>query len=285
LEDTVSTLLPKFEQFIRERLYLHNVSPTTVSWYTHNFKWMPSESPTEDELKLMVMRMREKGLRATGCNSAIRSINAYLKWSGSKRGDGSPLKIPQMKEPQLILPTYSPTQIQLLLSWKAKSATGRRMSALVALLADTGCRIDEALSLHWKDIDFDNLLVLLHGKGRKDRLVPMSLELRKRLFVFQRKNEVTKDDLVFSTLAGTKQGRRNVLRDFKQLCRTLGFEPPTRSIHAMRHTFAVHYLRKGGSVFHLQKMLGHSTLEMTRRYANLMTEDLQAIHQQVSLLS
>ncbi len=272
-------MLPKFEQFIRERQYLHNVSPATVSWYTHNFKWMPSESPSEDELKAMVIRMREKGLRATGCNSAIRSINAYLKWSGS------PLKIPQMKEPQLILPTYTTAQIQLLLNWKAKKATGRRMSALIAILADTGCRIDEALSLHWKDIDFDNLLVLLHGKGRKDRLVPMSLELRRRLFLFQRKSEAKKDSLVFSTLGGTKQGRRNVLRDFKQLCRTLGFEPPTRSIHAMRHTFAVNYLRKGGSVFHLQKMLGHSTLEMTRRYANLMTEDLQAIHQQVSLLS
>jgi len=42
---------------------------------------------------------------------------------------------------------------------------------------------------------------------------------------------------------------------------------------------------KGGSVFHLQKVLGHSTLEMTRRYANLLTEDLQAIHQRVSLLA
>ena len=58
---------PKFEQFIKKRLYLHNVSPATVSWYTHNFKWMPSESPTEDALKAMVVRMREKGLRATGC--------------------------------------------------------------------------------------------------------------------------------------------------------------------------------------------------------------------------
>jgi integrase/recombinase XerD len=277
-------VLPKFEQFIRERQYLHNVSPATVSWYTHNFKWMPSESPTEDELKAMVVRMREKGLRATGCNSAIRSINAYLKWVGS------PFKIPQMKEPQNILPTYTASQIQLLLNWKAKKATGHRLSTLIALLADTGCRIDEALSLHWKDIDFDNLLILLHGKGSKDRLVPMSLELRRRLFLFQRKAEAkggasAKQVLVFSTLAGTKQGRRNVLRDFKQLCRTLGFEPPIRSIHAMRHTFAVNYLRRGGSVFHLQKMLGHSTLEMTRRYANLMTEDLQAIHQQVSLLS
>jgi hypothetical protein len=43
-------LLPKFEQFMRERQYLHNVSPATVSWHTHNLKWLPSETPTEDEL-------------------------------------------------------------------------------------------------------------------------------------------------------------------------------------------------------------------------------------------
>jgi hypothetical protein len=43
--------------------------------------------------------------------------------------------------------------------------------------------------------------------------------------------------------------------------------------------------RRGGSVFHLQKVLGHSTLEMTRRYANLMTDDLQAVHQKISLLA
>ena len=76
-----------------------------------------------------------------------------------------------------------------------------------------------------------------------------------------------------------------MLRDVKLLCGRLGIIPPARTIHAFRHTFVVNYLRKGGSVFHLQKMLGHSTLEMARRYANLTTEDLQQIHEKVSLLS
>ena len=67
--------------------------------------------------------------------------------------------------------------------------------------------------------------------------------------------------------------RKPILRRF--VCRTGA---------RIRHTFAIHYLRKGGSVFHLQKVLGHSSLEMTRRYANLMTEDLQAVHERVSLL-
>ena len=78
-----------FSQFIRERQYLHNVSPSTVSWYEHALKWLPSAEPSGEQLKDTViqghrnLRMREKGLKATGCNSAIRAINAYLKWPGS----------------------------------------------------------------------------------------------------------------------------------------------------------------------------------------------------------
>jgi site-specific recombinase XerD len=163
LEDTV---LPKFQQFIRERQYLHNVSPATVSWYTHNFKWMPSESPTEDDLKAMVIRMREKGLRATGCNSAIRSINAYLRWSGST------LKIQQMREERRVLPTYETGHISRIMQWRPKSTAQHRLQAVIATLCDTGARISEVLSLRWEDVDFDNLLLTLHGKGRIDRKTP-----------------------------------------------------------------------------------------------------------------
>ena len=49
---------PRFEQFIRERQYLTNVSPATLEWYKHSFKWLPSESPTEQELKDAVIRMK-----------------------------------------------------------------------------------------------------------------------------------------------------------------------------------------------------------------------------------
>jgi len=67
-----------FSQFIRERQYLHNVSPSTGSWYEHALKWLPSPEPSGEQLKDTVIRMREKGLKATGCNAAIRAINASL---------------------------------------------------------------------------------------------------------------------------------------------------------------------------------------------------------------
>jgi integrase/recombinase XerD len=268
-----------FTAFIRERRYLHNVSPSTISWYTHAFKWLRTESPLQDELKDAVTRMREKGLKATGCNSAIRAINAYLKWSGS------PLKITQLKEPQLILPTFTTAQIARLVSWKPKGFYQRRLHLLVLILLDTGCRITEALTLHVRDIDLDNLLMTLDGKGRKQRVVPFSFELRKALHRYTTEYSRKTDALLIATRKETRVSRLSALRSVKKLCKDLGFDPPGRTLHSIRHTFAVNYLRRGGSVFHLQKVLGHSTLEMTRRYANLMTEDLQQIHERVSLLS
>jgi len=156
---------------------------------------------------------------------------------------------------------------------------------IVLTLLDTGCRIDEVLSLKVADCDCDNLLFTVTGKGKKQRRIPFSLELRRVMTRYVTDFCPHPQDLLLATRRGRKLGRRVVLRDVKLLCKRLGFDPPARTLHAFRHTFAVNYLRRGGSVFHLQKVLGHSTLEMTRRYANLMTEDLQAVHQRVSLLA
>jgi integrase/recombinase XerD len=283
---------PRFEQFIRERLYLHNVAPTTAEWYKHSFKWLPSESPTQDDLKNAVVRMREKGLKATGCNSAIRAINAYLHWNTvGADAKCSPackhLRIMQLKEPQLILPTFNTAQVTRLVNWKPKSRIfwQRRLHLLILFLLDTGCRVGEALNVHVREIDFDNLLLTLDGKGSKQRVVPFSFELRRAIFRYIADFQRKPDGLLLATRNETKLGRRVMLRAVKNLCDRLGFQPPARTLHAFRHTFAVNYLRRGGSVFHLQKVLGHSTLEMTRRYANLVTADLQAVHPRVSLLT
>lgn len=268
-----------FSQFIKERQYLSNVTPATVEWYRQSFAWLGTDSPSDADLKDFVIRMREKGLKATACNNRIRAVNAYLKWAGSS------LKIPQLKEPQLVLPTFTAPQVRLLVNWKPKGFYQRRLHLIVLILLDTGCRITEALTLHGNDIDLANLLMTLDGKGRKQRRVPFSFELRKTLYRYTSDYGRKPHDLLLASKNGIMLGRRVVLRDVKLLCKRLGFDAPERTLHSFRHTFAVNYLRRGGSVFHLQKVLGHSSLEMTRRYANLMTEDLQAVHQQVSLLS
>ena len=180
-----------FNDFIRERRYLNNVSPATISWYTLAFKWLPCESPTQEQLKDTVMIMREKGLKATGCKFAIRAINAYLDWSSGagerKCGPGCQHPhIAQLKEPENVLPTFTTAQVKQLVNWKpkAKHFHQRRLHLLTLLLLDTGCRITEALTLRVRDVDLDNLLLTLEGKGQKQRIIPFSFGLRKALHRF-----------------------------------------------------------------------------------------------------
>lgn len=283
--------MSRFDDFVRDRKYLLNVSPHTVSWYTSAFKWLPSESPTQAELKDMVLRMRGAGLKETGSNAVIRAVNAYMHWStGTERKCGAGCNHPrlqQLKEPQNVLPTFTDIQVRRIVTWKpkAKSFQKRRLHLLALLLFDIGCRISEALSLRVSDLDMDNMLVTLNGKGRKQRIVPFSFSLRKALQRFMSDFKLRTDDLLFATRDGVQVRRMSALRSIKTLCRQLGFDPPARTLHSFRHTFAANYVRQGGSVFHLQKALGHSTLEMSRRYANLVVSDLQAIHERVSLLS
>lgn len=126
------------------------------------------------------------------------------------------------------------------------------------------------------------MLITVKGKGEKYRVVPMSLELRKVLFRWLAKHDYP---LLFPTRDGVKQRQRNVLRDMKRLGKRLGVTGVRFSFHTLRHTFALNYIRNGGDLFRLQRILGHSTLEMTRRYVNLQTADLQAVHDKLSLLS
>jgi len=262
----------RFEQFIQEKKYLANVSAATCEWYASGLRWLPSPAPDEAGLKAMVMRMRAHGLKAASCNCHIRAINSYLHWNSGARAGCCPacshFKVPSLKEEQRILPTFSPADIQKIMKWKPKGFWQVRLHVFVLLLVDTGCRSGEATGLHWANVDFDNLLLKLHGKGAKDRLVPLSFELRRHLY---RWKQLHRWDLVFPTRRGQLMGRRNELRGVKLLCKRLGMVASARTIHSLRHTFAVNHLRRGGSVFHLQKVLGHSSLEMTRRYANLVT--------------
>ena len=191
-------MLPRFEQFISEKQYLLGVSPATVVWYKQSLRWLPIETPTDQDLKAIVMRMRAQGLKPSGCNSYIRAINSYLQWSKSG------LKIPALKEPTMVLPVYSPVQLQKLINFKPKGFFERRQHLLLLILLDTGCRISEALGLHASEVDLDNLLLTLNGKGGKQRKVPISMELRKALFRFTREFCPATYMLVLATRHGLK---------------------------------------------------------------------------------
>jgi len=232
-------VLPKLEQFIQEKQYLTNVTAATTRWHGMSLRWLQSEEPTDDDIKSLVIVLRQRGRCATGVNTTLRAIRAYCRWAGLKT------TVPRLKENQRVLPTYTTDNITQLIRWKPRTLAQHRLHTLCLTLLDTGARIAEALGLAWQDVDLDNLLVTLHGKGGRDRTVPVTVELRRRLVLWQ-KRQVNPSGLVLSTRDGRQLSHRNVLRDVTARCRRLGFNPPVRALHAMRHTFALTYVRNGG---------------------------------------
>lgn len=269
-------------RFIRERQYLRGVTQKTLDWYAQSFRAFDGAIDSRTAIETRVTSLRQRGVSAISVNTYLRCINAYLRWLHTEHGQ--PLvHIPRLKEEQKILATLKPEQVQSILRWKPTTFSDSKLYSLCALLLDSGVRISEALALSRADIDLDNLVLRVRGKGQKHRLVPMSLEMRRVLFRWLAKHQF---ELVFPTRQGTKQHPRNVLRAFRSLAKNLAITGVRFSPHTFRHTFAVSYLRAGGNVLYLQRILGHSSLEMTNRYLrSLGVEDLQAVHNRFSLLS
>ena len=226
------------------------------------------------------MALRDSGVSPISCNTYCRAINAYLKWFHEEGYASDLLRIPPLKTEKKILATFSRLQVDAFLRFRAKTFSGFRLHALAALLLDTGLRIEEALGLQRAQLDLENLLVTVKGKGEKHRVVPMSFELRKVLYRWLARHEFS---LVFPTLQGRQQIQRNMLRDLKLLGKKLDMTGVRVSFHTFRHRFAVNYLRAGGNLFYLSKILGHSSVTTTERYLqSLGVDDLQAV---LSLLS
>jgi integrase/recombinase XerD len=236
-------------------------------------------------LQSFVVALRQRGVKPISCNTYIKALNAFCRWLHEEGHLAERLELPVLKVEKRIPQTLSDEQLRTLLSRKPKTFDQWRLSALIALTLDTGVRIEEALTLRTRDLDFDNLLLTVFGKGRKERRIPFSFELRKALFRFQqvraRKNAAF--DLVFPSRRGTVWNQRNSLRGLHILQEKLGL--PTFGWHRLRHTFATNYLRHGGDIVRLSMVLGHTQITTTQRYLHLLMEDLSASHQKVSILN
>lgn len=278
-----------FEDFKKEKTYINGVAKKTLTWYWCSFEAYKrvlngsgDELPTKHILTQFVIGLRESGRCITTCNNYIRGINSFLTWLYENEHTREHLKIKLLKDEVKTIKTFSESQVKALLDWRPKSVYDRRLYVLLCFLLDTGARINEAITLTRDRVDMDNLLITLRGKGNKERIVPFSIEYRKTLFKHLRTH---KFELVFCTNQGGKLRYRNLARDFKNLGEKLGITGVRCSFHTLRHTFAYSYIRSGGNVLYLQRILGHTDLKMTKRYVNLQPEDLSEIHSKHSLLS
>lgn len=285
MPETTNTSIPAFKDYIQDRKYMKNVSPRTLAWYrdvervfgavdVHNIR--PS-------LRLLIQVQLEKGIKPVSVNSWLTGIRAYLFWLHNEGHLKDRPRVELLKFEQKILSTFTVEDVMRLASWKPIGGNQTRVLALALTALDSGLRISELLGLNRQDVDFDHLTLKVKGKGNKQRLVPMSLELRKVLFRYLTKHNHAR---VFATRTGTQLRARNADRDFKVLCNKVGITGVRLSFHTLRHSFAVGYLRRGGNLEFLRRILGHTSLSTTQKYLrSLGVEDLQAVHNELSLLA
>ena len=126
-------------------------------------------------------------------------------------------------------------------------------------MIDTGCRIDEGRTLKWDAVDFDNLIIKVVGKGNKERIVPMSVELRKILYKLLQRNEF---QFVFATKHGGRLSYFNTLRDFKALCEKLGINGVRCSWHTLRHGYALNTSGKVAMCSRFKESWGTQTYQL-----------------------
>ncbi len=167
-----------FEQFVKERIYLKNVSHRTVDFYWdcwNSFKRYGGQL-TKQGLNKYVVNMRKAGVKPVSCNTYISGMNAYFNWL-HENGKCKQLKIQKLKVEQTVVKSLSESTLRAILSFKPTLFGERRLHTILLLALDTGCRIDELLTLLRNKVDLDNLLITVRGKG-KERIIPISVEGR-----------------------------------------------------------------------------------------------------------
>lgn len=162
--------------------------------------------------------------------------------------------------------------------------TARRDTAIVLTLLDTGLRVSELARLFVEDVDMEKgeIFVAPYGSGRKtkSRYVYIGASTRKALWKYLAERQARPSERLFLTEHGNAMNRTSI----RVLVNALGQRAGVTDVHPhrFRHTFAISYLRNGGDVFTLQRLLGHSTLTMVLHYLKLADTDSAAAHKRAS---
>lgn len=234
-------------------------------------------------------------LSGSGLQNDWKAIRSFYNWATEefklKHRPDANLKLPRYMAEEIT--PFSQEEVVALLkaaeytreaqpgnrrAFRMRRATAHRDVSIVLVLLDTGLRVGELSRLRDRDINLETGEVVVKpiGAGTKSRArtVYLGKSGRRAVWRYLNEMELNSDDLIYPQ-------KTNSIRI---LLRRLGQRADVSNVHPhrFRHTFAIEFLRNGGDVFSLQRLLGHSSLEMVRRYLRLADADAQMAHQRAS---
>lgn len=194
-----------------------------------------------------------------------------------KLGYTEPFQITMVKTHKQIKETYTDYELEILLRKpkinKTTFAEYRNWVIINYLLA-TGNRVATVCDLKIKDIDFGTGTIrLCRTKNRREQIIPISTTLKNILkeYLKYRKGEL--EDYLFCNVNGIRLSENGLKLAIFKYNKKRGVSKT--SIHLFRHTFAKKWILNGGDVFRLQKILGHSSMDMVKEYVNMFNDDLK----------
>lgn len=285
------------------------LSPNTIRWYTDWSKRfiaflrqrglpLDANKVTAQHVRDFLADLRErrpwegvrqvprsrKISRAT-VNCAFRALRALFNWAAEEgRIATNPMhRLKEPKMPQKTPAVFTKDEIERLLNTAATwGQLKERNSLVVQLLLDTGIRLSELTGLTLHNVFPNEGYIKVKGKGSKERLVPIGTVVQRSLSHYvERVRPKVKTNALFLT----KDGRRLKNSGVRSLLRRMGKAAGVTTRvhpHKFRHTFAKEYLMHGGNLESLRRILGHTSLEMARRYLGLLIDDLEALHRKAS---
>ena len=286
---TVEMLL---DQFYADLILVERDSELTAQTYKTSaqefLEWLVTQriklaDVTAQNLVYFLMKRKTDGnaeLTLAKDISALRALGSYLVrknyWA-----ENYALMLDRPKAGRHLPKVLSVEQTdKLLSSIDVSTPLGVRDDALFELIYSCGLRISEACGLKVANVHFDERLILVHGKGDKERLVPFGEIAAKKLTKYM--NEVRPGLVkgrniseVFVNYKGEPISRKGVWKRFQEMEALSGVQS---KVHTLRHSFATHLLAGGADLRSVQELLGHSDLSTTTIYTHVTDRQLEDAH-------
>ncbi len=310
--DEKSVSLPVLTKHFELHNRTEGKSQKTVDWYNHTLqrfarfmndpgKSMLISDIGETQVREFILYLQSRqrwqenphlkhaqgNLAAISVQTYVRAIRAFFNWAYQEGYlPANPLaKLKPPKAPTRVTNILTPAEINSILkSIDCRTAAGARNYAMLVLFLDTGLRCGELRSLLLTNVNLEGGYLKVLGKGGKERILPFGTAAQKALLRYLLHFRPPPANFVIGTLFLTADGRplsKNCVKGiFEAIVRSSGVK--RLHPHLCRHTFATNYLINGGDVFTLQQILGHTTLEMVRRYVTLASSQVTIQHRKFS---
>lgn len=287
-----------FDEFTAEK-EAKNITTATIKNYKTtltlflNFHQLTEDTPVNDiktnHIYKWINTMRLEGVKNTSINHYLRDIRAFLYWcmDDTRNYIEKHFKIEMVKVQEETPKTFTDEELKRLLEKPRRSETfvAWRTWTMINWVLGTGNRARTICNVKIADVDFKaKEITLRETKAKKVQIIPLSSSLAIALkdYIKLWRSGVDADAYLFPNI-GEQQLTTHGLGDaFERYAKSR--EVYKYNIHGLRHTFAKKWVQGNGNLFVLQRVLGHSTLDMTRRYVNLFSEDLKEDYDEFSPL-